>query len=541
MAGIGLLLGTLIFVASDAAGARPTPLYGKVVTGSGRPLPGVSISLVEALGEYDDGAMLFEGRVHPAPAAVSRSDSTGSFTLVAPEPGPWIVRATKEGFAPMAIGLLPLLEESDLPTLEMPAVRKVSLDVSSVGGRRVAGARVLVSPSRSVGLLASALPKWQLDRQLVRTSSDGTATVDAGRQSSLSAWVVAHGFVPRFIEGFRGSDWLIALEPADERPLTVVDHQGRPCGDVLVWPSRGGLPLARSDETGTLELPFSGSVDQRHQEADAVELRFLARDFGALKRALRIVEKPTSTAEAPDPPDRDAPDRVMLDPPRTLRGRVLAAPGPEPLSGALVWREQAAVAFVRTGRGGDYELPRVPWYEGALRIGASGYFVDRVARRELDRFEVESRLPTIVLHPASAIAGLVTDAEGRPVEGVEVHAHGDRSDLPPFRFNPPYWERRAVGGARTRSDGRFRVYGLIPALRQILRFRRDGFAPQKVEWPAPEPGEAGDRLQVILERGIEAFGVDPRPRGRADRGRLRAADRVPAGRRVGTSQAESDP
>ena len=201
----------------------------------------------------------------------------------------------------------------------------------------------------------------------------------------------------------------------------------------------------------------------------------------------------------------------MLDPPRTLRGRVLAAPGPEPLAGALVWREQATVAFVRTGRGGDYALPRVPWYEGALRIGAPGYFVDRVGRRELDRFEAEGRLPTVVLHPASAITGLVTDSEGRPVEGVEVHAHGDRSDLPPFRFNPPYWERRAVGGARTRTDGRFRVGGLIPGLRQVLRFRRDGFAPQKLEWPAPEPGEAGDRLQVILARGIEASGrvLDP--------------------------------
>jgi hypothetical protein len=103
--------------------------------------------------------------------------------------------------------------------------------------------------------------------------------------------------------------------------------------------------------------------------------------------------------------------------------------------------------------------------------------------------------PVLKLQPCASIAGRLLDADGRPLEGVEVSPVFDDRDAREFerRVRPDAWP------VRTGADGRFRLAGLLPGLKVGLYLRHEGSelaANPRIGWKTPAAGEVidvGDR------------------------------------------------
>lgn len=469
------------------------------VTAEGRPVRGVEISIAPIPSPREEGLLLVDGDARPEAVETTRSGADGRFRLLASEPGMWQVHASKEGHSPMAFELRPLLEDTDLPALELVRERGAEVRVVSDSGsgrtQPVSDARVLAAGPGEPKHRGPPEGSWRLARQVTRTNEDGRATVYVGhREDEVTIAVAVPGFVPESMTSRVGQRSDVSLVPAKPRTVRVVDHRRRPASAVVVWHGETPLPAGVTDEDGHVTLFDAGGSTPR--------FRFLGAGGAALQGEL---PEPREEGDAEDAGDGggDGPPAVLLDPPRYLEGRVLSMPHREPAAGALVWRSGAEGAAARSGPQGDYRLMQLPWVRSSLLWGAHGFFVDRMRSEQVPR---SGPGPTLVLNPAGAVAGTVVDGEGRPVEGVAVRTRFDSRSLPPFTFNPPFWQKESGGVAVTGREGRFRLGNLVPGLDYELRVAREGYASRSLTARAPAPGSAPEELQVVLHRGLDLRG-----------------------------------
>jgi len=467
------------------------PVHGEILDSSG-PLQGVSVVLLPILSEHEDGLLLLRGTEHSPPVALSRSDGQGRFRLMAPGPGMWRVRAAKDGFAAMALDLVPLLEERDLPPVRLPRADEMEVRVESQTGQPISGARIFVSGEPTMGSRSGVpQPTWNPARLVVTTDARGGASISVAAEGARRVEIAARGFESRIDERIHGRHWSARLRPVPVHTIVVIDRELRGVEDILLYSVGAELPLGRTDETGRVEV-WSALGDGR--------LRLLAADGAALETSI--------------PPPRSLElraTRLQLDGPRILQGRVIGLPHRDPIAGALVWREGAPDGAVRADERGSYRLPLLPWHEGALRVAAPGHLPEQIA---WDTPITGTEGPTFVLQPVGTITGLIMDREGRPLPGAEIRTRFDRRSLGPRQINPPYWQRQSGGVARSRKDGRFRLGNLIPGLAYELRVELDGFSPERVSISVPRPGEPGRDMRIALDRGIRAGGLvlDPQER-----------------------------
>ncbi len=498
-----LELGTFLalFVAAPQVSTTnaEVPIAGKeellisgTIEGASGPLKDVDVALFPILSEYADGLLVLEDRAHPEAVAVSRTDSDGRFRLVAPQAGMWRILAKRDGFVPMSLDLAPLVEERYVPDLHLALARNLEIQVLSHDGSPVAGARLFVPSGRGVELRNALLqPIWKPARRVARSNAEGKLSIPVADTTDSSIEIAADGFSPRLVAPPKRSRWTIRLDHAAPEILEVAGSSHRPAPDVLVEARASELPLGRTNSAGRLTTwPSSGGN----------RLRLLSPDGAALEANL-----------APPKPGRSQPNHLDLPPPRFLTSRVLGLPERRPIQGAIVWRDHAPGGAVRTDAAGAYRLAIVPWYDGALRVGASGYLTERLPPDAPVGGEVG---PTLVLHPVASISGIVVDREGQPLEGAEIRTRFDRRSLGPLQINPPAWQRQSGAFVRSRKDGRFRLGNLVPGLRYELRVELGGFSPRQVDASAPQTSARQSEVKIVMDRGLRAIGrvLDPQSR-----------------------------
>lgn len=383
----------------------------------------------------------------------------------------------------MSLELVPLTEELELPALELPEPSTTRVDVLSLEGSPIPGATVLLFPRPRPEVRHQVpVPAWTAARQLSRTDAQGRASFRVPRNAAIGVEVAAEGYVHARAETYRGSRAVLRLRQASRRTLEVIGPGGKPREGVVITLDELRLPLGVTDRIGKVDLGLARGRSS---------LRLLAADGAALE-ALLPDRRPAA--------GKPRPQRLQLEPPNTLEGRVIAAPRREPVAEAVVWYDRVPASFVQTDGRGFYRLPALPWQKGQLRTAAPGFLPERAPD------ERPSQGPTLVLHPAAAIVGIVVDGDGRSILGANVQTRFDSRSLGPLAFNPPFWQRQSGGRASSDRDGRFRLGNLVPGLEYELRIEAEGYPPQRITAATPEVPRLGEELRIVLDRGVSLVG-----------------------------------
>ncbi|HEX5720596.1 MAG TPA: carboxypeptidase-like regulatory domain-containing protein [Thermoanaerobaculia bacterium] len=475
----------LILLLAFPALAAPIPVGGQVSP----VVKGAQALLIPLVSEIEAGRLELEGRADPEPVASAAVAADGSFRLEAPEPGMYRVLVQAPGFVPREKQLTPLLEETDLPAVEMEKDARVEVRITGADGKPVQGARVRIG-DRSVSVFRDMdSAKWRLPARAGLTDAQGRVVLPRDSSESLLVRAGAPGlpFVER--RDVRTSTVALALAVGSTRDLRVLDAAGKPVPGALVRLGEARWAAGRTGADGILAVPFAGKLK--------LQVLAVAEDG----RSATLYLEPSYLE--PKKPEETGPRDLRLPPVETLSGRVVSTVSGSPVAGALVWAADPG-AFRRTGADGVYKLSAVPGRELSITATAAGFFQRR------SNWPVkagERRAPTLALEPAFTAAGVVVDEQGKPVAGVEIKAR-----IQPGSRAMDRWE--SGGNARTSAAGRFRIPRLAGGIAHQLRLTRQGYAPATADVPPVEPGTPASDLRIVLRKGRTAFGrvVDPADR-----------------------------
>lgn len=449
-----------------SADARELEIRGRVLTEGGHPLAEAELLLLPHSDVAKLAALQREGRFEPAPAVRARSAADGTFRLLAPEPGFWKLIARHPAHLDAAAYLIPLIDDTELAPVELPARREMAVRVAAADGSPVAGARVL-GRGESAEWTARRERGWWPHHRWGTSGPEGIVRLatTAGEQLSVAAVTGEHlGFAEL---GAGASAATLVLD----RPLStmrLLDTAGRPVAGataVLTWPF---LDLGTSDEKGQLRLP---------EPAPGLPL-------GLLRGIVLEELAQTSKLPAAEPLDFE----------------IIDASSREPLPGALVWSDGG---HRRADTRGRVRLELPPGRLTELGVAAPGHLVRTIGKVQRPP---GSREPIVVaLLPALALSGRVLDPAGEPIAGAEL-----KVGLGANVYSSWTWpmQNRATwpGPVTTDAEGRFRISRLAPGIAYRLEVQRNGFAPRQVEVPSLDPATPPAPVEIILDPGIVAFG-----------------------------------
>lgn len=456
--------------------AAPVSVSGRILDSDGKAVANAKALLVPVLPEAEQNHLELEGKAYPEPAASVATDAAGAFRLTAPDVGMWKVRVDAAGFVSQEALLLPLLEETELPEVRLARDIRFQARVTDPQGRPLAGARVRVSGPR-----ASFSPEtpWRTAARVAVTDTNGAATFPKGKEETLTFRATAPGFPLTERKDVREGSVTLRLTPGLTRRLQVRDSQGKPVAGVFVLfnPASGGSwVIGRTSEAGVLDLVLP--------DRGGVELLLAADDGRRL----------TFRLKAARPGPQQAPDVAALPAAGLVTGKVVSARDGRPLAGALAWSSDHGAA-VRTGADGVFRIPSSGGNDQNIHAAAAGFLPQ-------DGRIVNGRAPTLPLQPTFALAGVVVDESGRPVQGADLKTSLQMN--PRLMNNPSAF--LSGGLSRSAESGRFRLGNLLPDFGYDLKVTRPGFAPLKMELPAREAGQRAPDLRIVLRSGRTAFG-----------------------------------
>ena len=461
--------------------ALPLRLTG-LATAPGDPSPEVRIEVYPAFRQGVGGK-----RSEPLASVQARAD--GFFSLTVPEAGVYRVEIRADGFLPLEIVPLPVVEGTDLPPAELEPALPLEIRVNGPDGRAAAWVAVCAAAwdvPRSPGL-------WTPAERCGTTAEDGRVVLSRGREERPVLAVADPRFAAGVFEvGEASEETPVTLRLAAARvvALTVRGPDGKPATGVAAWIGAGAPGASGvSNLSGTAGLSDPAGRLDVAVPAAGTEVE-LAGDGGLWGRAVFF-------------PGEAEPRTVVLAPPRWATGRVLDATSRRPLAGALVWTEEAAV---RTGADGTFRLAAgrrrdlaiaavaadhgrrtlvLPQEDGSvtLALPPAGTLV------ESGNLERRRRQPAAAAS-ARVLTGRVVGPEGRPVAGAWVEAARSQE-------------------AETDGDGRFRFAGLPPGATISLLARAPGLRGTLTADAGPGPVEIRLAAAATLEGRVTDAGGHP--------------------------------
>ncbi len=509
--------------AADAAstgarrgGAAPIQVSGRVA-GTPDALAGTTVELVLRPGGPPAPAPASSQPPPPPPAtpAISaRPRADGGFVLAAPEAGLYRLRLQAPGFAALEIPLLPLVEDVELPPVELtrrgarprraaesalawvPA-RQAPDPRASLGEPAASGAaavavtgRVLDAASRQP--LAGALVWCMACRAAPWTRSGGDGAfrllLERDGPSALSAAAAGH---------VTGSAWRIEpgrpvafeLPPAAALAGVVVDGAGRPVPGVTV----------RAEPRG--DDSWRDMSDHHPAAVSGAGGRFRLSGLAA-RRLYEVVARHEAHAparllvRAPEPGGKAPPLRLVLSPGRSVVGRVIDPEG-APVAGAAVTVHRSRRSLDGDGRvteggggsaasdaAGRFRLPHLAAGDYELLVARQGFAEPPRLEFAVPEGVGEVDLGDLALERGVALEGRVVASKGAPIEGASVQVQPRMGD---FGFESSW---RSDQEAQTDADGRFRIADLRRGARVELAVSHPDYGSAEVaevEVPPAEP------------------------------------------------------
>ncbi|HEY2738837.1 MAG TPA: hypothetical protein VGK45_10555, partial [Thermoanaerobaculia bacterium] len=314
--------------------ALPLRLTG-LATASGDRSPEVRVEVYPAF-------RLGVGGKRSEPLANVRARPDGFFSLTVPEPGVYRLLIRADGFLPLEIVPLPVVEAADLPPAELEPALPLEIRVNGPDGRPAAWVAVCAAAwdvPLSPGL-------WTPAERCGTTAETGRVVLSRGREERPVLAVADPRFaagvfeVGEVSEASEATPVTLRLAAARVVTLAVRGPDGKPAAGVAARIGDGAPGVSGdSNLSGTAGLSDPAGRLDLAVPAAGTEVE-LAGEDGLWGRAVFF-------------PGEAEPRTVVLAPPRRVTGRVLDAASRRPLAGALVWTEAAAV---RTGVDGTFRL-----------------------------------------------------------------------------------------------------------------------------------------------------------------------------------------
>jgi hypothetical protein len=465
------------------------PVVGVVLSAGGSAIPGARVELRPAISRYEGGLGEIEGRGEAPPVAQAATDPKGRFRLSVPQAGLWRLVAVAEGFVPMEISALPILEEIRLPQVTLRLDRGLQIQVVDPDGNPVAGVQVLGQSGKPYLWRTS---DWKPCRRLAVSGPGGTLRLASDAVEPLRLWAAGPGFPAQGGNLEEGREAVLRLQPGEPRSLVALDAADHPVPGALLRDPQSSLVLGRFDGQQPLVLaaPATGLWDLRVELADGRAMSFRTSE----------AQRPEGTSPIP----------LRLTAVAPVAGRIVDTAARSPIAGALVWAAGDPGSATRTDAAGAYRLAgRVPGSRFELRAAAAGHQPGEL------KVDLPSRSPESLQHapdlglvpaPVPGIAGFVVDEASRPVAGAEIRL------VRPDPENDLQTEESPL--VRTAPDGSFRIAPLQAGGLYALTASRPGFAPATliVAVPLPPRSRPPLRLALTLGRTVSGLVVDPRQR-----------------------------
>lgn len=310
----------------------------------------------------------------------------------------------------------------------------------------------------------------------------------------------------------------LALDPAAAVAGQVVDAQGRPAAGVLVQAVlRSGVRQRQFSRTGTAERGTSTGPDGRFRvdkllAGETWVIRALKPGFAAARLTLPALRSRSNLRLVLEK-GRNGFGRVVdrsEKPVRDAEVLLLASTGKESLRSERRARGEQGIDSwnAASDAAGRFEVPALPPGPVDLLVSKGGYAPVLIRAVPVPRGEGPFDLGTVILEAAVEIRGRVTDRDGKPVAGAEVHATHDLRRVRAAAGNGAL-ERKPE--AVTGPDGRFAVPDLRRGDRLDLFVRARGFLPGEVVGVTAPTARPAD---VVLDRAARVTGRVEDPEGR---------------------------
>jgi len=401
-------------------------------------------------------------------------------------------------------------EETGPAAIVLPEAATVTVRVlSSQDGRPVSGA--LAWPSGDYG-------------RILRSGADGAVrfpTLAGGDEGAVEA--AAPGFFPEEAKGAAGRAPTLSLQPRLAAAGVVVDEAGRPVAGAALKATC--QPGARRNLSRAV---YASGGFTRSGPSGRFRLSSLAAATAYELKVTRAGFAPTRLELPAREPGQAAPElRIVLKTGRGVFGLVVDA-GRRPVAGARVSlvaaRSDDFMTRIRAARNpepppggatdaaGRFEVKNLPAGSYDLQVRARGFARLTVPGLAVPEGTGSSDLGTVMLAPGLAVRGLVTDSQGRPVEGAEIRAKAATRDPMDFPLNLDPGPADTV----TAADGSFALEDRSPGESLDLTASHAGFGPGTAPGVAV-PSEAPVRIVLDANARVSGRAVDPdgRPVARA--------------------------
>ena len=487
-----LLLLALFAIPATAA---PLQITGRVL----HPPKDVQVELRPWAVERAEVLRRLRGETVPPIASVHpRAD--GSFTLRVPDSGFYSVVARAEGHVAMERFVPFVVEETEVPAVELAAASPLEVKAVGADGQPLAGVTIQAIP------LKPESGDWRAAERSAITDAEGRAVFHRAEGEALRLVVTTPGRYSTVSTDPRGASQTVRFPARRNRVVEFRGANGKPAIGALVRLSHRGWPYGLTGEDGRIPLPVP----------EENEIGLIAED----SQGLRIeVVMTVESGEGTDVPV------VGLRPPTAAAGRVLEEKSREPIAGALVWNGSfGGMAWTRTGSEGSFELRAPSGDQGRVEATAPGH------TRASSRWQRDAVAPiTFLLGPAANLTGQVVDEAGKPIEGAKVETLTNPADYRMARTE----EKRSWTG----PDGRFTLRQVPAGRVHTVMASKEGFAPTNRIADSTAP------VRLTLRHGTVAAGRVVDEQGRPVEGAeliLHPADQDPAPRPPLRFRAVSD-
>lgn len=474
----------VLLAAAAALPAQPVGVRGRILlTPGSAPLAGARAELFAAVDPYASALRRLETGAEDTPLASAAAGPAGAFRLAAPAPDCYRLVVRAEGYVPVQRLLSPLVEPEVLPPARPRKASPLRVTVLGPDGRPAPGIDLhAFAESPGWEEEPGQAPDWWPVTRRATTGPDGTAVLPRGAGERLSLIVTSPRFLGHTAERIDTDRATLRLTARGTVRLQVRDARGQPAARALA--RLGFSPwalLGAADAGGRLDVAVFPEAPLQI-----------------------VVEDPTGgLAEVALPTEAGRAEvlRVELRPHEILAGKAVDARTRAPLPGAVVWSEAfPSDPSVRAGADGGFQLPVHRSLRLAVLAGAAGHLPVHV---EMGATGAASAVATLLLPPAAEIAGVVVDAQGKPVARAGIQGH------------PTRWDPMAAGpaAASTGPDGHFRLPRLAAGVTYRLQVTREGFSPGSALAEPTPPGK-GSLLRIVLAAGRTASGRVTDPEGR---------------------------